>query len=125
MWEILPKPNGAEVRLSGRIERADVEAANRAVYDLVPRDVAAYALFDLGQVSEFLLTGEDLRSIAEFDAAIALRFPHLATVILAPLDALFGIGRQWQLQADGVASVVVRTREEAADWLAMRGLTLS
>jgi hypothetical protein len=121
VWKVVPLPAGADVRMSGRIDGPELEAANAAAYAAISAEVEAYHLFDLTDVTEFDVPSATVRDVAQADAAAVRRFPRLTTVIVAPRPLLFGIAREWQAQADDVEAIVVRSRAEAQEWLASRG----
>lgn len=112
--------------LSGRVDLAELLAANGAMYEALPADPPRFALFDLTDVASLELTAKDMRQVVAQDHAVAARFPELLTVIVAPAAHNYGVARQWQILmelSEPVAAEIVHSREEARAALERRGLT--
>ena len=122
MWELVPRPDGVEVRLFGVVTARDLEAAHRAAYFVTPNERHAFVVFDLSRVSEFRVTTEEVQRITNAGGVRLPQCADLYEVVVAPRLAHYFVARQWWREGGAVPSVVVRTRDAASKWIAQRQL---
>jgi hypothetical protein len=101
----------------------DFRQAYSEAYKSIDHWSSLLEIADLAPVSDLKLTPLDLRDIAR-DSADWLRTHDMSArkVLIAPVDLTFGMARVYCAQASFSAYEkvnVVRSREEAADWLEM------
>jgi len=78
-----------------------------------------YAVTDCTDVAEFQVTPQGMIENANISKRAAVINRELLVVGVYPDDLSYGMGRLWQGYADitGWSSIVVRTKQEAEQWL--------
>ncbi len=120
------RPEGAHVDYSGIVTGVDLFGVNDEVFGHDYPGGPRYALLDFTAAERVDVTTGDLQRVAEEDRRDAGRIAGVAVVIVAPQTLVFGLARMWEglVDAEAFDSGVVRTRAEAAKWLAERGIQL-
>ena len=80
-----------------------------------------YIITDYSIVSDFNMTIDDVKMIAQISNQAAKENRNLYAVAVMPLDLAYGMARMWQAYANddntGWHTHVTRTRREAEEWL--------
>jgi hypothetical protein len=80
-----------------------------------------YVLTDYSKVSDFDMTPDDIKSIADITNQAAISRSRVYAVAVMPIDIAYGLARMFQAYAvdddTGWFTFVTRTRKEAEEWL--------
>ncbi len=125
-WTAVYEANGAEIRFAGLVTGHEVLEAKREFFAHDFPDGARWAVCDFTGGTTFEITVADIHRIAEQDKAAVVVHHRLLEAVVAPMEAVFGMARMWQLRVDAVGphTAVVRTRMEAFEWLRERKVAL-
>lgn len=85
---------------------------------------ATYVLCDFTDASKFDIPSSDVDRMVEQDRGEIDRHPHLLEVVIAPQNLVYGLARMWQAKVNTIRphTAVVRTRDEAVEWLRAAGI---
>ncbi len=81
-----------------------------------------YWVTDFTGVTEFAISSDEIRSVVDLDKQAEKVNPNIIIIVIASKDNIFGLSRMWQIMADEISweTLVVRTKEEADDFLKKR-----
>lgn len=81
-----------------------------------------YWLVDLRRVTGLEIQTDEIKELVEIDRRLAKRMPRAAVAVVAPLDAVYGIARMWEIMADGIGwpTGVFRDFNDAELWVHAR-----
>ncbi len=122
-YEISIENEGAKIttRYYGELTTAEIYAA----YDERFTDSAKIKKYELiindyTEVSGVMLDGLDVSRLAKTYLDAAIYKSKVLVVSIMPTDLQYGLGRMWQGYAYEIPweETIVRTRQEAFDWLA-------
>ena len=113
-------PLGVVTTFSGIItdENLIQSCIDRALEEDILKDLI-YIMDDFSSVSEFKVTSEGVKKCAEVSVAASMLNNKIIHVAIMPSDLLYGMARMWQAYIDetGWTSNIVRSREDAEQWL--------
>ncbi len=118
--------NGVLIWNWGVITGEEVIPANREIYEHQFDAPFEFQLCDMSEVTDMLLTSDDIRTIAEDDARNTINQAQVS-IIVAPTDFVYGMCRMWGFQAETetFATYVVRTKKEAFEILSKNNIHLA
>jgi hypothetical protein len=121
------RAEGAHLLFHGIVTGEDLFDVNERVLEHDYPGRPRYALLDFSDAQRIDVTPQDLQRVAEQDQRDAERVAGIAVLIIAPQTLTFGLARMWEGMVDEIEldSGVVRSRAEAARWLAARGIPLA
>lgn len=111
---------GFHLRATGSVAGEDlVNVALGLEADPVRLRGLRFMLADMSGVTEFLMTTEHVRRIADADRRMALVVPSMCVAIVAARDDTFGLARMWEVMAEptGWATRVFRDAASADAWI--------
>ena len=114
------KDGGILVKGKGVISAKEIIEINNDLYRS-PENILKikYQLWDLTNVSEILVSSEDINAFAKQDAAAARVNPKMIIAIVASSDLIFGLSRMWEAYSynSPFQSMVFRNIEDAEKWI--------
>jgi hypothetical protein len=111
---------GVEFILSGLVTGAEVIEANKKIYSTSEKIIKQkYQLIDRTQCTEYQITAEEIKIIAEQDKEAAKLNPNILMVFVATNAQQFGVSRMWQehVGESGFLTKIFRNRKSAEKWL--------
>ncbi|HYP17146.1 MAG TPA: hypothetical protein VEQ65_08035 [Opitutus sp.] len=116
---------GAEVDFHGSVAGAEIIAVNEDIVAHTFEGPLRFVLVDFSATTACDITSRDVERNSEIDIAYAATHPAVDLAVAAPVDLLFNLSRLYQglMHRTNIASIVVRTRREAVEWLRQRGHT--
>lgn len=117
-------PNAAELCFTGLVTGQELIDAKDRFFGHAFEPVAAYVLCDFSEGEKFDIPSSDVDRLVEQDRAEIARHPKLLEVVIAPQNLVYGLARMWQAKVNSVRphTAVVRSRDEAMEWLKAAGL---
>ena len=110
---------GAVLIGSGTVTGDELRHCNDQMYapDRIHR--LRYQLCDFREITDFEVSSDELRSIAQQDNAAATQNPDITIAIVANRRVIYGMARMWQAFVDEASfnTHVFRTMDEAQVWL--------
>src|SRR5207342_1847495 len=86
---------------SGHLTGAEIIAAKRELLANEARvRQLTFGIVSLVDVTDFLITLDDIRELARIDEQLARLTPRAAVAVVAPRDHDFGMARMWQAVAE-------------------------
>ena len=114
------KNSGVLIKGEGVVTGSEIKEANDKIYDSRENIMKIkYQLCDFLEVSEFLVTHEDIVFHSEQDYKAANINPHMIIAIVASSDLIFGLSRMWEAYSyrSPFQSMVFRSIEDAEKWI--------
>ena len=110
---------GIEFIGSGVVTGAEIKEARQEIYRDEVLQKLRYQIVDRTDITEFDVSNEDIRSMAEKDKTIAKDHPDIVVAIVSASDLQYGISRMYQAHAGESAFVteIFRDRESADKWI--------
>ena len=119
------KEFGASVCFTGPVKGPDLLEAKTEFFahrfDSGPR----YVICDFTDATQFDIATEDLNRLVEQDNQALPEHPVLFELVVAQKPVMYGLARMWQSKVDRVRphTAVLRTRDEAVEWLRAAGVS--
>ena len=103
----------------GVVDATQIQRCNNEMYAKDRIHTLRSQLYDFCDVTNFDLSGDDMRILAGQDKAAATQNPNLAIAIVGNDDLMFGLAKMWEVFVSEAAlkANVFRTLEEARNWL--------
>ncbi len=110
---------GAVLIGSGTVTGDELCRCNDRMYDPDQIHKLRYQLCDFRQITNFEVSSDDVRRIANQDNVAATQNPDITMAIVANRRIVYGMARMWQAYTDEASfnSHVFRTMVEARAWL--------
>lgn len=117
-------PDGAEIRYRGHTTGPEILEAKRLFFAHDSPGPAHFVLCDFSDVDQFDVSPADVERIIEQDRAAVRTHPDLAEVVVAQTPVAYGLARMWELRIEDERprTAVLRTRDDAIDWLERAGV---
>ena len=110
---------GAVIIGSGTVTGDELRRCNDQMYAPDRIHKLCYQLCDFREITNFEVSSDDVRNIANQDNVAATQNPDITIAIVANRSVIYGMARMWQAFLDEVSfnNHVFRTMEEARAWL--------
>ena len=110
---------GIEFILSGDVTGVEIIAANKEIYYYDNLSQLKYKFIDKSTCTEYCVTGEELKIIAEQDKKASKINRNITVVFVSPTDLQYGMSRMWQVYAaeTGFQSKIFNDRKSAEEWI--------
>ena len=110
---------GVEFICSGVVTGADIIGANKEIYSNENFLRQRYQIVDRTNCTEYRVSNEEMRIIAEQDIAAAKINPNIIIALIATTDLQFGMSRVYHaLVGDrGFLTEIFRDRKSAKEWI--------
>ena len=118
------RTEGAELCFVGFVTGQELFDAKAKAFGHGYDPAAAYFLCDFSEGEKFDIPTSDVDRMVEQDRLELTRHPKLLEVVIAPQNLVYGLARMWQSKVNSVRphTAVVRTRDEAIEWLRAAGV---
>lgn len=119
------KPNGIILYQSGVITGDELISTNRFIYSQQYDQGLQFQLVILAEDTVFDVSQNDMQTLAVMDRQF-IRNKQLGCAV-APTETLYAITKMWCTPANSqlFESHVVKSTDEAIDWLRSKGITVS
>jgi len=109
---------GIEFILSGDVTGVEIIAANKEIYYYDNLSHLKYKFIDKSTCTEYSVTGEEVKIIAEQDKKVSKINRNITVVFVSPTDLQYGMSRMWQVYAaeTGFQSKIFNDRKSAEEW---------
>ena len=110
---------GIEIVASGRVTGDDILEAHQEIYSIDNLKRQKYQIIDRTECTEYQVSMEDIKKIAEIDNSVSMSNPDLIFCIIAPTDVQFGMSRAWEayVEESKFKTQVFRDKITAESWL--------
>lgn len=123
-WAHTYTPYGVDVRFSDLATGQDTYDATAEALQHSQCQPLQYAVWDFTGVTAIDIATDDVIRIADQDKLYVQHAPGFPFVVVASHSALYGLVRMYQVLVDKslFPAKIIRTRREAIEWLAARGV---
>ncbi len=110
---------GIEFIGSGVVTGADIIAANKEIYRNENFSRQRYQIVDRTNCTEYRVSNEEIRIIAEQDKAASKTNPNIIVSLISTTDLQYGISRMYQAYVgdSGFLTEIFRDRKSAEEWI--------
>ncbi len=110
---------GIEIIATGIVTGEEIFTAHREIYNERNLGTQRYQLIDRSHCTEYRVTPEEIKKIAEIDRAASETNPDIIIALVSPTNLQFGMSRMWQayVEESGFTTEVFHDRESAEKWL--------
>jgi hypothetical protein len=110
---------GVEFIGSGVVTGTDIIEANKEIYSNKNFSKQRYKIVDRTHCTEYHVSTEEIRIIAEQDKAAAKTNPNIIIALISTTDLQYGISRMYQayVRDIGFLTEVFRDRKSAEEWV--------
>jgi len=110
---------GVEFIGSGVVTGADIITANKKIYRNENFSRQRYQIVDRTNCTEYRVSNEEIRIIAEQDKAAAKTNPNIIVALISITDLQYGISRMYQAYVgdSGFLTEIFRNRKSAEGWV--------
>jgi len=110
---------GVEFIGSGVVTGADIIAANKEIYRNENFSRQRYQIVDRTKCTEYRVSHEEIRIIAEQDKAASKTNPNIIVSLISTTDLQYGLSRMYQAYVgdSGFLTEIFRDRKSAEEWI--------
>ena len=110
---------GIEFIGSGVVTGADIIAANKEIYRNENFSRQRYKIVDRTNCTEYRVSNEEIRIIAEQDKAASKTNPNIIVSLISTTDLQYGLSRMYQAYVgdSGFLTEIFRDRKSAEEWI--------
>ena len=104
---------------SGVVTGADIIAANKEIYRNENFSRQRYQIVDRTKCTEYRVSHEEIRIIAEQDKAASKTNPNIIVSLISTTDLQYGISRMYQAHVgdSGFLTEIFRDRQSTVEWI--------
>ena len=110
---------GVEFFGSGVVTGTDIIEANKEIYGNELFSRQRYQIVDRTNCTEFRVSNDEIRIIAEQDKAAVKTNPNIIIALISTSDLQYGMSRMYQAHVgeNGFLTEIFRDRESAEEWI--------
>lgn len=110
---------GIEIVASEIVTGDEIISAHEEIYNEENLKKQKYQIIDRTQCTEYRVSSEEVKKIAELDKAAAKSNPNIIIALVAPTTLQYGISRMWQafVEESCFLTQIFRDRESADKWI--------
>jgi len=121
LYRIIPDKKIAYIKASGKVNADEIMIEGARMFAETDWENGFNILCDYREITEFDLSNEDIKKIANQDKVHEPIFDKSKCAVVATSKLIFGLSRMWEIFSEdtSLTTMVFRDIREAIDWLEM------